>query len=65
MAERGEDETAISAGERAAIEVELRRRDLPPRVRERLEMVKAAALGQDLVRSRPGAAGRCARSAAG
>jgi transposase len=28
--------------------VALRRRDLAPRVRERLEMVKAAALGQDL-----------------
>jgi transposase len=26
----------------------LRRRDLPPRVRERLEMVKAAQMGQDL-----------------
>jgi transposase len=32
--------------ERAAWEALPRRRDLPPRVRERLEMVKAAALGQ-------------------
>lgn len=32
--------------ERAAWEALLRRRDLPPRVRERREMVKAAALGQ-------------------
>lgn len=34
--------------ERAAIEAELRRRDLTPRLRERLEMVKAVALGQDV-----------------
>ena len=32
---------------RAAVEAALRRRDLTPRVRERLEMVKAAALGYD------------------
>ena len=38
----------LTAGERAAVEAQLRRRDLAPRVRERLEMVKAAALGQDL-----------------
>jgi transposase len=31
--------------ERAAVEALLRRRDLPPRVRERAEMVKAALLG--------------------
>lgn len=48
MAERGVDAIAISAAERAAVEAQLRRRDLAPRVRERLEMVKAAALGQDL-----------------
>jgi transposase len=44
-------ETSIEemrAEQRAAVERQLRRRDLPPRVRERLEMVKAAALGQDL-----------------
>jgi transposase len=34
--------------ERTEWEALLRRRDLAPRVRERLEMVKAAALGQDL-----------------
>lgn len=38
----------VSASERAAVEAALRRRTLVPRVRERLEMVKAAALGQDL-----------------
>jgi transposase len=37
-----------TAEELAAVEAELRRRDLPPRVRERLEMVKGAALGQDV-----------------
>jgi transposase len=47
MAERGEDAIAITAAERAAVEAQLRRRDLRPRVRERLEMVKAAALGQE------------------
>ena len=39
---------AVTAEERAAVESALRRRDLAPRERERLEMVKAAALGQDL-----------------
>jgi transposase len=38
----------ITAEQRAEVERLLRRRDLPPRVRERLEMVKAATLGQDL-----------------
>ena len=38
----------ITAEQRATVERLLRHRDLPPRVRERLEMVKAAALGQDL-----------------
>ena len=37
----------VTAERSARIEAELRRRDLPPRVRERLEMVKGAALGQD------------------
>jgi transposase len=37
----------LAAEELATVEAELRRRDLPPRVRERLEMVKGAALGQD------------------
>jgi transposase len=34
---------------RVAVEAALRRRDLAPRVRERLEMVKGVALGQPLV----------------
>lgn len=38
----------ITAEQRAEVEALLRRRDLTPRVRERLEMVKARALGQDL-----------------
>jgi len=41
---------AVTAAERRAVEAALRRRDLAPRVRERLEMVKAAALGDDLGR---------------
>jgi transposase len=38
----------ITAEQRLAVEGALRRRDLAPRLRERLEMVKAVALGQDL-----------------
>jgi transposase len=38
----------VSPEQGAAVERELRRRDLAPRLRERLEMVKAVALGQDL-----------------
>ena len=38
----------VSDEQRGRVEEELRRRDLPPRMRERLEMVKAAALGQPL-----------------
>jgi transposase len=38
----------VTAAQRTAVEAALRRRELAPRVRERLEMVKAAALGQDL-----------------
>lgn len=46
------DETVVSLPERARaerplIEAALRRRDLPPRLRERLELVKGVALGQD------------------
>ena len=41
-------EIAVTAEERAAVEAALSRRDLTPRVRERLEMVKAAALGHDV-----------------
>jgi transposase len=39
---------AVTAEEQCAVEAALRRRDLTPRMRERLEMVKAAALGQEL-----------------
>jgi transposase len=38
----------VTAVQRTTVEATLRRRDLAPRVRERLEMVKAAALGEDL-----------------
>ena len=38
----------VTAAQRTAVEAALRRGELAPRVRERLEMVKAAALGQDL-----------------
>ena len=39
---------AATEGERSAVEAALRRRDLAPRLRERLEMVKAAGLGHDV-----------------
>lgn len=39
---------AVSDEQRATVEALLRQRALAPRVRERLEMVKAHALGQDL-----------------
>jgi transposase len=45
---RGAIKQEITAEQRAEVETLLRRRDLSPRRRERLEMVKAAALGQDL-----------------
>ncbi len=38
----------VTAEGRAEVEAALRRRDVSPRVRERLEMVKAAALGREL-----------------
>jgi transposase len=38
----------VTVAQRTAVEAALRRRDLAPRVRERLEMVKAAVLGQEL-----------------
>ncbi|MDP9454206.1 MAG: helix-turn-helix domain-containing protein [Actinomycetota bacterium] len=38
----------VSERQRREVDATLRRRDLPPRVRERLEMVKAAGLGHDL-----------------
>ena len=37
----------VTAEQRATVEQRLRRLDLPPRERERLEMVKGAALGYD------------------
>ena len=39
---------AVTAEQQAAVEALLRRADLAPRVRERLEMVKGLALGQDV-----------------
>ena len=51
MGRAGESVAAISGEERAAVETELRRAGLPARVRERLEMVKAVALGHDLAGS--------------
>lgn len=52
MSERSESEEAPWVGAAQAaqetVEVALRRRDLGPRVRERLEMVKGVALGQAL-----------------
>jgi transposase len=42
---------AVSAEQRGTVEALLRRRDLSPRQRERLEMVKAAALGHGLPES--------------
>ena len=44
----GEGLEEVTGAQRAEIETLLRRRDLSPRLRERLEMVKARALGQDL-----------------
>ncbi len=41
-------EVKVTDEQRHAVEALLRRRDLTPRVRERLEMVKAVALGQEL-----------------
>ena len=48
MGQAGEPVIAVTAEQSRAVEAALRRRDLAPRVRERLEMVKAAALGQEL-----------------
>jgi transposase len=47
--EQGTDMTGpIAAGQQAAVEELLRQRDLTPRMRERLEMVKGAWLGADV-----------------
>lgn len=40
--------SAVTAEQRREVEEQLRRRDLSPRVRERLEMVKGIALGQGI-----------------
>ena len=47
MVDGGGGAIPVTASQRAAVEARLRERTLPPRLRERLEMVKAAALGQD------------------
>src|SRR5688500_2393153 len=48
--ERGTEVTGpIPAAQQTQVEALLRQRDLPPRQRERLEMVKAAGLGEDVV----------------
>ena len=47
--ERGIELTGpVTAGQRAAVEAMLARRELAPRQRERLEMVKAAWLDEDV-----------------
>jgi transposase len=51
MARTDQSSPEITGEQRVAVEAALRRRDLAPRVRERLEMVKAVALGQDLASS--------------
>ncbi len=48
MGEAAEGARAVTAEQRAAVETALRQRTLAPRVRERLEMIKGVALGQDL-----------------
>lgn len=48
MEVRRQDLPLIPADQQAEVVRLLRRRTLPPRVRERLEMVKARALGEDL-----------------
>ncbi len=48
MARRQAALPRVSPEQRAAVERALRGRNLAPRVRERLEMVKGVALGQDL-----------------
>ena len=47
MAQQAAPLSTVTAEQRAAVEAALRRRDLTPRVRARLEMVKGVALGQD------------------
>ncbi len=60
------DEVQRRAGaQREAVEALLHRRDLPPRVRERAEMVKAVALGYSQPGSPPGRDAGSGRSATG
>lgn len=47
MAERDAGACPVTAVQQAAVEAQLHGRTLTPRLRERLEMVKGAALGQD------------------
>jgi transposase len=48
MARTGQSLPEITDEQRGVVEAALRRRDLAPRVRERLEMARAVALGQNL-----------------
>ncbi len=48
MDETNDDTMVLPAQQREAVEAMLRRRDLAPRLRERLEMVKGLTLGEDL-----------------
>ncbi len=48
MSETSEPLLRLSSREREEVRLALRREDLPPRTRERLEMVKAADLGRGL-----------------
>ncbi len=48
MVPAGEPIINVTAEQRVQVEAALRQRDLPPRVRERLEMVKAASPRHDL-----------------
>lgn len=61
MGRMGEPAGAISAEERAVVEAELGRAALSARVRERLALVKASALGHDLAAS-AGWSGRTVRT---
>src|SRR5437764_5796720 len=60
---KGTSAQEITAEQRTEVETLRRRRDLCPRVRERLEMVKAVARGQDLAAIVAGS-GRTARTVA-
>jgi transposase len=51
MARTSQNLLELTEEQRGAVETTLRQHDLAPRVRERLEMIKALALGQDLAAS--------------